>query len=84
MVQEYARGLKYSLRVHSLGCLRCGYSVTQTVLQPAFQQAQYAVELADKLVREGSTGVKEKLLMDCVLITRGNAQRLETFNLQPL
>ena len=52
-----------------------------TVLQPAARQAQYAVELADRFLRSGSTGVPEKLLMDCILIDRSNAARLNNFAL---
>lgn len=55
--------------------------ITATVLQPAYRQAQYAVELADKYLKEGSTGVDEKISMDCVLIDESNAERLETFQL---
>jgi erythritol transport system substrate-binding protein len=53
-----------------------------TVLQPAFRQAQYAVELANKYLKTGSTGQKEKMLMDCILIDTKNAKQLETFNLR--
>ena len=52
-----------------------------TGLQPAFRQAQYAVELADKYLKEGSTGQPEKISMDCVLINKTNAGKLETFAL---
>lgn len=55
--------------------------ITATVLQPAYRQAQYAIELADKYLKEGSTGVDEKISMDCVLIDAGNAGQLETFAL---
>jgi len=55
--------------------------ITATVLQPAFRQAQYAVELADKFLKEGATGVDEKISMDCVLIDADNAGKLETFAL---
>ena len=55
--------------------------ITATVLQPAYRQAQYAVELADKYLKEGSTGVDEKISMDCVLIDASNAAQLETFQL---
>jgi len=55
--------------------------ITATVLQPAYRQAQYAIELADKYLKEGSTGVDEKVSMDCVLIDAGNAGQLETFAL---
>lgn len=55
--------------------------ITATVLQPAYRQAQYAVELADKFLKDGSTGVDEKISMDCVLINADNAGKLETFAL---
>lgn len=53
-----------------------------TGLQPAFRQAQYAVELADKYLKEGATGQPEKISMDCVLIDKSNAAKLETFALK--
>jgi erythritol transport system substrate-binding protein len=53
-----------------------------TGLQPAFRQAQYAVELADKFLKEGKTGQPEKISMDCVLIDKSNAAKLETFALK--
>lgn len=52
-----------------------------TVLQPARRQAQYAVNLADRFLKQGETGQPEKLLMDCFLINRGNASRLKDFAL---
>lgn len=55
-----------------------------TVLQPAHRQAQYAVELADRYLRTGRTGLREKQLMECVLITRETAKRLDRFALAPL
>lgn len=56
--------------------------IKATVLQPAYRQAQYAVELADKWLKEGSTGVEEKISMDCVLIDETNATQLETFQMK--
>lgn len=56
--------------------------IKATVLQPAYAQAQMAVEQADKFIATGSTGVEEKQLMDCVLINAENAAKLETFALQ--
>ncbi|CAN7737207.1 D-ribose ABC transporter substrate-binding protein [Phyllobacterium sp. LjRoot231] len=50
-----------------------------TVLQPAYRQAEMAVEQADIYIKTGSTGQEEKQLMDCVLITADNAKKLETF-----
>ena len=55
--------------------------IKATVLQPAYRQAQLAVEQADKYIKEGKTGLEEKQLMDCVLIDESNAGKLETFNL---
>ena len=61
-----------------------GGKAAATVLQPAWRQAQYAVELADKFLREGKTGQNEKLIMDCLLINRANAARLNNFALNAL
>ncbi len=55
--------------------------IKATVLQPAYAQAQMAVEQADKVVAGGTTGMEEKQLIDCVLINADNAARLETFAL---
>jgi erythritol transport system substrate-binding protein len=55
--------------------------IKATVLQPAFRQAEVAVEQADKFIKTGSTGMPEKQLMDCVLINSQNAGKLETFSL---
>ena len=55
--------------------------IKATVLQPAYAQAQMAVEQADKYLKTGSTGVDEKQLMDCELINADNAGKLETFAL---
>lgn len=52
-----------------------------TVLQPAFRQAQFAVELADLFLKAGNTGQREKQLMDCLLVDRSNARRLNNFAL---
>ncbi len=56
--------------------------IKATVLQPAYQQAQLAVDQADKYLKTGSTGLDEKQLMDCVLVNSDNASQLETFQLQ--
>lgn len=55
--------------------------IKATVLQPAYRQAQLAVEQADMYIESGSTGLEEKQLMDCVLINADNAADLETFSL---
>jgi erythritol transport system substrate-binding protein len=48
-------------------------------LQPAARIAEMAVEQADKYVKTGSTGLPEKQLVDCVLITKDNASKLNNF-----
>ncbi len=55
--------------------------IKATVLQPAYRQAEIAVEQADQFLKTGSTGLDEKQLMDCVLIDDTNASKLETFAL---
>ncbi|EYD78234.1 Ribose ABC transport system, periplasmic ribose-binding protein RbsB [Rubellimicrobium mesophilum DSM 19309] len=55
--------------------------IKATVLQPAYAQAQMAVDQADKYLTTGSTGLEEKQLMDCTLINADNAAQLETFAL---
>lgn len=56
--------------------------IKATVLQPAFRQAQYAVELADRQLKTRRAEGPEKQLMDCVLIDRTNAARLDDFALR--
>lgn len=58
-------------------------NIHATVLQPASRQAQYAVELADRYLKTGSTGQPEKLLMRCFLIDARNARLLNNFSLRP-
>lgn len=58
-----------------------GGGIKATVLQPAYEQAQIAVEQAHKYLETGSTGLDEKQLMDCVLITEENAGQLDNFQL---
>ena len=56
--------------------------IKATVLQPAYQQAQVAVEQADAYIKNKTAPAKEKQLMDCVLINAANAAKLETFALK--
>jgi erythritol transport system substrate-binding protein len=56
--------------------------IKATVLQPAYAQAQMAVEQADAFIKTGKAPAEEKQLMDCVLITGENAPNLETFALK--
>lgn len=55
--------------------------IKATVLQPAYAQAQMAVEQADAWIKTGKGPAEEKQLMDCVLINGDNAAKLETFAL---
>jgi len=56
--------------------------IAATVLQPAYREAQYAVELADQYLKTGNTGKTEKISMDCVLITEKNAGKLDNFKMK--
>jgi erythritol transport system substrate-binding protein len=56
--------------------------IKATVLQPAYAQAQMAVEQADAYIKTGKGPAEEKQLMDCVLINGDNAAKLETFALK--
>ncbi|MDP9588204.1 D-ribose ABC transporter substrate-binding protein [Shinella oryzae] len=55
--------------------------IKATVMQPAYAQAQLAVTQADTYIKTGKGPAEEKQLMDCVLITADNADKLETFAL---
>jgi erythritol transport system substrate-binding protein len=50
-----------------------------TVLQPAAQIAEMAVEQADKLIKTGKTGMPEKQSVDCELVTKDNADEFGVF-----
>ncbi|AFL50885.1 erythritol transport system substrate-binding protein [Sinorhizobium fredii] len=55
--------------------------IKATVLQPAYAQAQMAVQQAHEYITTGKKPAEEKQLMDCVLINSENADQLETFAL---
>ena len=55
--------------------------IDATAMQPLTGSARFAVQLADKYLKEGSTGQDEKILMDCVLITKDNADKLDNFSI---
>ena len=57
--------------------------IKATVLQPAYREAQLAVEQADAYIKSKTAPKTEKQLMDCVLINSANAGKLETFALKP-
>jgi erythritol transport system substrate-binding protein len=56
--------------------------IKATGLQPAARIAEMAVEQADKYLKEGKTGLPEKQLVDCYLITIENAAKLNNFTLK--
>jgi erythritol transport system substrate-binding protein len=56
--------------------------IKATVLQPAYREAQLAVEQADAYIKTKAAPKSEKQLMDCVLITPSNAAQLDTFELK--
>jgi erythritol transport system substrate-binding protein len=53
-----------------------------TVLQPAAEAANDAVDQADKYLKTGATGKPEKQLINCSLITKTNAGKLDMFALR--
>ena len=53
--------------------------IKATGLQPIAYIAEQAVVQADQYIKTGSTGLEEKQLMDCVLITTENAGNLDNF-----
>ena len=55
--------------------------IKATGLQPIAYIAEQAVVQADQYIKTGSTGLEEKQLMDCVLITADNAGNLDNFAL---
>lgn len=54
-------------------------NITATALQQAALIAQMSVEQADKYLKSGSTGLDEKQLVDCVVITKDNADKVSAF-----
>ncbi|TDY15527.1 erythritol-binding protein [Paraburkholderia sp. BL6665CI2N2] len=56
--------------------------IRATVLQPAALAATQAIEQADKYLKTGSTGKPEKQLINCSLITKANAGKLDMFALR--
>src|SRR3954453_565910 len=50
-----------------------------TVLQPAAQIAELAVEQADQMIKTGKTGQPEKQSIDCELVNKDNADEFGVF-----
>lgn len=55
--------------------------IRATVLQPVIQEAETAMVQMDKYLKSGSIGAAEKQLLDCTLIDKTNATKLERFKL---
>lgn len=53
--------------------------IEATVLQPASQISEMAVDQADKFITTGSTGLPEKQSVDCVLVNKDNAAQVTNF-----
>lgn len=53
-----------------------------TGMQPAVSISEVAVQQADTYIRTGSTGLKEKQLVDCILIDETNAERYTLFEVE--
>ncbi|MFV0364047.1 MAG: D-ribose ABC transporter substrate-binding protein [Suipraeoptans sp.] len=58
--------------------IRAG-KMTGTALQQAVLISKMAIEQADKYLKNGSTGVDEKQLVDCIAITKDNVDKLQTY-----
>jgi erythritol transport system substrate-binding protein len=58
-------------------------NIKATVLQPAWAEAQLAVEEADTYLKTGKAQKQEKQLVDCILIDQSNANNLKNFALKP-
>src|SRR3954471_21736662 len=54
-------------------------SMDATVLQPAAQIAEMAVEQADQMIKSGKTGQPEKQSIDCELVNKDNADEFGVF-----
>lgn len=54
---------------------------TATALQQAAEISRMAVKQADDYLKNGTTGLDEKQLVDCIAITKDNADKLTAFDL---
>jgi erythritol transport system substrate-binding protein len=54
--------------------------IKATVLQPASQISQMAVDQADQYIKSGKAGQPEKQSVDCVLVTPDNAAKVSNFS----
>ena len=58
-------------------------AMTGTALQQAALIAEMAVEQADMYLKEGKTGKDEKQLVDCIIITKDNVDKVKNFVYTP-
>ena len=56
-------------------------NMTATAMQPAALISEMAVKQADQYLKTGTTGQPEKQLIDCIIITKDNAKKLNDFTL---
>jgi len=56
--------------------------IKATGLQPIAYISEQAVIQADQYIKTGKTNKEEKQLLDCVLITKDNAGKLDNFTLK--
>lgn len=54
-------------------------TITGTALQQAALIAEMSVQQADDYLKNGTTGVDEKQLVDCLIITKDNAKNVSAF-----
>lgn len=54
-------------------------NITATALQQAALIAEMSVQQADDYLKKGTTGLDEKQLVDCIAITKDNADKLSAF-----
>lgn len=54
-------------------------SITGTALQQAALIAEMSVQQADDYLKKGTTGLDEKQLVDCIVITKDNAKKVSAF-----
>ena len=54
-------------------------NMTATALQQAALIAQMSVQQANDYLKKGTTGLDEKQLVDCIIITKDNADKLSAF-----
>ena len=54
--------------------------ILSTALQQCATIARMAVQQADDYLKTGTTGLEEKQLVDCIAITKDNADKLNAFD----